>query len=558
MLGFERRWVDHALALSLGDGNKALEWLLSPAYEKAVRDEAAKRARAAQLLVNSKKSSGGEGEPGPSAPAPPVAHSIYPAMPPPVNPEWASHDMLPQMEGAPKAPVNVRIIPKGGQPAPPSLALSTKQDSLTVDDRRDFFSTRSKRQASSRRKPSMVPEYRIATPSSTKKRPRVGLPVLVFSQGLQDWVPGKINKMKDKLVLIVYGESQKWLPIESNIWRPIFDEDEEKEAAAAPALMRPKTPDRVYKKQNNDKELIFKKGNPDMDIITDQTGKNAYVGKIRHKGTRKLLKEGSMVILIKQQYVENLRIEEILMELAKCPIGQPLPMVFREVQNPKFKDLYPGDTEQDYEVVFTDNFLGLELKARDPEAKTGALVKKRHTDHAKSAVSKEAWVTSVNNRWVCGHPYEVIKKTLQNALQTPPVVLTFRAPIEKQYGPKERGLLLIRVVCALNLKSSANYCQVDVGETKLCTRSKSKSQNIEWQEKLAFKNFRPNLGKKAVITVLESRSLLKDNAIGTCEFEIPTRFSSMKRETLELKNKKGGVTGLIVLHSIVNKTGSWR
>merc|ERR1712157_464569 len=117
--------------------------------------------------------------------------------------------------------------------------------------------------------------------------------------------------------------------------------------------------------------------------------------------------------------------------------------------------------------------------------------------------------------------------------------MTFRAPIEKAYGPKERGLLLIRVVCALNLLSNANYAQVEVGETKLCTRSKARDNNVEWQEKLAFKNFRPAIGKEATVSVMNSNAIRSDNCVGKCQFVIPTRFSSMKRETLEIKDKKG-------------------
>jgi len=145
--------------------------------------------------------------------------------------------------------------------------------------------------------------------------------------------------------------------------------------------------------------------------------------------------------------------------------------------------------------------------------------------------------------------YATIKDVLKSALASVPTVITFRAPI-KTYGKEEFGRLWVRVVAALNLIASANYVQVKVGSTKLNTRSLKKRQNLDWQEKLAFKKFRPAVGKRAHIQVCETRTILSDRVIGSCEMILPRRFSTMTRETLELTDKKGNVTGLVVIHCV--------
>merc|ERR1719233_969511 len=119
--------------------------------------------------------------------------------------------------------------------------------------------------------------------------------------------------------------------------------------------------------------------------------------------------------------------------------------------------------------------------------------------------------------WVHNEKYETIKEVLKNALSFAPTVITFRSPNVKVYGKNELGRLMIRVVAALNLISMANYAQVSIGSTKLSTRSLSKKNNVEWQEKLAFKKFRPAVGKTAVIQVCETRTLLADKVVGTCK-----------------------------------------
>jgi len=262
-------------------------------------------------------------------------------------------------------------------------------------------------------------------------------------------------------------------------------------------------------------------------------------------------------MVVQQTLVQGMKSHDVLMLLAKCVIGHPLRIIFRLVDKPVFHSLYPGNEEQDYEVVFTESFLGLELGAQTRDGKN-ALVQERHSELAKQAVTQNSYITSINTKWVNNEEYATIREILKDALKSPPTVITFRAPIAKAFAQNERGTLLVKVVAGLNLISTANYAQVVVGETKLNTRSRKKSNNVEWQEKLAFKNYRPSLGKTAVVNVFETKAMMGDSLVGTCEFELPTRFSCMSRENLDLKSKKGKLTGLIVLQTIVNPNPRWK
>jgi len=399
-------------------------------------------------------------------------------------------------------------------------------------------------------------------PSKKSIRVKVGMPVLVFSQTAQDWIPGRIDKLQDDLIRIIYGESQKWLPKVSKVWRPMFldaGEGEEKKIEISDSMkfpLKPKEPTFRYKKTDHDYEVVFDKGNPDFEIISTVSGKNAYVGKIRSEATKKKVKEGSLIAVVQQTPVVGWICADVLMQLAKCGIGQPLRIIFRHVKKPVFQALHEGMGEQDYEVVFTESFLGIELMQQTKDGKN-AVVRKRHSDLAKRAVTPNSFITSINNKWVCNEEYNTIKEVLKDALKVPPTIITFRAPVAQAYSQNERGLLIIKVVAGLNLKSGANYAQVVVGETKLNTRSRSKSNNVEWQEKLVFKNFRPSIGKTATVAVFEARSLLGDNMVGSGEVHLPTRFSNMTRETIDLKNKKGHLVGLVVLQTIVNPNRKW-
>jgi len=548
MLGFERRWVDYALQISNGKGDHALEWLLSSKYEEAVKADNATRAKASQGKVVYRKKANTAivmgAEEGKAITGP-----IPSAPPPPFNPDYVP-------EGKRIAALRKGSSPRGKfKPSSPRKVSSPRHVSPKVVHASLGFG----RKTTARNKPSFVSELTALAPSKRKVRVnvRVGLAVLVFSQSAQDWIPGKIDKLQDDLVRIVYGESQKWLPKVSKVWRPMFQEEDQKEEKKS--MDRPTGKPQAnarFRRTKKDYEVVFAKGNPDFDVISDVRGIHAYVGKIRSQATKQRVKEGSQIMVVQQTVVEGLESAEVLMILAKCVIGNPLRIIFRRVDKPVFHGIYPNNGEQDYEVVFTESFLGLELMQLTKDGRN-AIVRKRHSDLAKRAVTDKSYITSINNKWVCNEQYDTIKDVLKDALTSPPTVITFRAPVVKAYGQNERGILLVKVVAALNLISSANYAQVTVGDTKLNTRSRKKGNNVEWQEKLAFKNYRPELGKTAVVSVFETRALLGDNLVGSCEFELPTRFSNMKRETLELKNKKGRVSGLIVLQIIITPNPSW-
>ena len=86
-----------------------------------------------------------------------------------------------------------------------------------------------------------------------------------------------------------------------------------------------------------------------------------------------------------------------------------------------------------------------------------------------------------------------------------------------------------------------------------------RDEHPEWQEMLTFKNFRPDEGKKGVVTVYDHSTILKDKKIGTAEYEIPLSFNKLQRDTLELKSSKGKLAGVIILNTIiVHKSNSIR
>lgn len=542
MLGFQRQWVDYALKINAGKGEPALEWLLSDKYESAVKAHEAKQAKAVQGRVSYARTSDKikiqaderkvEIRAIPSAPPPP-----------PFNPAFVVSQQSPkvsfkELSNMPEQPRIGSAL--SGNAGPPPL----------------------RRTKTARNKPSFVSD--LVAPSKKRVNIRVGMPVLVFSQSAQDWIPGRIDKVQEDLIRIVYGECQKWLPKISKVWRQMFveiGEGEEKQqkqiTESMKKVLRPREPSGArYRKSMKDYEVTFEKGNPDFDVISDIKGMHTYVGKIRSKATRRKIKEGSQIMVVQNIAVQGMKSTQVLELLAKCVLGDSLRITFRFVDSPVFHSLYPSKEEQDYEVVFTESFLGLELM---PKTKDGinAVVKKRHSELAKTAVTKNSYITSVNNKWVCNEEYNTIKELLKDALTLPPTIITFRAPLARAYAQNERGLLLVKVVAALNLKSQANYAQVLVGETRLSTRSRSKNNNVEWQEKLGFKNFRPKIGKTATVYVYETRALLGDNMVGSCEYELPTRFSSMKRDTVELRDQKDDVTGLVVLQTIVKPNARW-
>jgi len=225
---------------------------------------------------------------------------------------------------------------------------------------------------------------------------------------------------------------------------------------------------------------------------------------------------------------------------------------------PKTEAMCEG--EQDYEVVFCESFLGIELRPRDQATKSGAVVTDCLTQYTHNFVERGSWVTSVNNRTVDGEPYEMIRRHIQLAQQNPPMTMTFRRSPSlnllgqpgKAMGPIQ-GDLIFYVVVALNLKHDANFVEVEVDGQKVFTSTaKTSSRNPEFKQRLTFRKFRPAPGRIAKVKVGKRRRVRKDKVVGSCQIELPTSFSNMERHTIEISKKGSQISsGVLVLNSIL-------
>jgi len=140
----------------------------------------------------------------------------------------------------------------------------------------------------------------------------------------------------------------------------------------------------------------------------------------------------------------------------------------------------------------------------------------------------------------------------------PPLSITFRSKINNVVNNhngnppvQARGYLKIKVLSGLKLKSRVSYAMLQVGLAHLSTRQLSSSDHPEWNEMITFKNFRPDNNKKGLISVFDHSALFKDKLIGEAEFQLPTRFNDVQRDTINLIDKKGKIVGEIILNSIV-------
>jgi len=51
--------------------------------------------------------------------------------------------------------------------------------------------------------------------------------------------------------------------------------------------------------------------------------------------------------------------------------------------------------------------------------------------------------------------------------------------------------------------------------------------------------------------VYDHNSVFKDKLIGQCEFQLPSQFNVLQRDTLDMLDKKGHLAGVVVLNSII-------
>jgi len=120
---------------------------------------------------------------------------------------------------------------------------------------------------------------------------------------------------------------------------------------------------------------------------------------------------------------------------------------------------------------------------------------------------------------------------------------------------KKRGDLKIEVRCAMQLKRAANVATVSVAEYRLKTDTVSCTENPIWKETLIFNNFRPDQGKKGQITVLDKSSILGQTVVGSAEFRLLESLNVKKRMTLDLRDSKGKVSGIVVIGQTVAGRG---
>lgn len=70
---------------------------------------------------------------------------------------------------------------------------------------------------------------------------------------------------------------------------------------------------------------------------------------------------------------------------------------------------------------------------------------------------------------------------------------------------------------------------------------------------LCFKNFRCDHGKQATIRVYGHKAIGHDKEIGHASYPLPVRFNELQNDTLELKNNKDHLHGILTVHTMVKK-----
>ena len=205
----------------------------------------------------------------------------------------------------------------------------------------------------------------------------------------------------------------------------------------------------------------------------------------------------------------------------------------------------PKLDQYDYDVEFTTSILGFELSP-DTDGKN-CIVGNCLTKTSKKFVERASIVVAVNDVLVHGGSYEMVLDAIRQAARYPPFKMKFR-PGRKF---EERGYLKVKVVAGVELKQAASYCVVQIGNARLSTRDIQSDENPEWQEMLTFKNFRPDKGKRAIVTVYNHSDMLKDQKIGRTSWDIPLEFDKLQRDTLELKSGTGKLVGAVIVNTII-------
>ncbi len=90
-----------------------------------------------------------------------------------------------------------------------------------------------------------------------------------------------------------------------------------------------------------------------------------------------------------------------------------------------------------------------------------------------------------------------------------------------------------------------------------CLKSKkvSSDENPVWKEILTFSNFRPHMGKTAVIEVV-NKGIMGEKVVGSAEFELPIVFRRQEKMTIDIADKHNKLSGIIVLEQCVVEKGT--
>merc|ERR1712130_1063386 len=321
-----------------------------------------------------------------------------------------------------------------------------------------------------------------------KLKLRVGTVVDIYSSSRQDWVEGIIKEIKGDLICIVYGKHMKWLKKNSRQLRP-------KAESVKAALQQNEIKQQQQKQNDNEQQQQQRE-----DIVPAAFANHEFQ--------------------------------------PPPPSGPPPAFAMADDSNNLLQEpinnnnnnnalMASSADEFDYDVTFTTSVLGLELyPGKDGK---NCIVGKCLSKTSKKFVDPSSIIIAVNDMWVQNMSYDMVRDAIKQAAKYPPLKIQFRVKMKdigkkKNAGINERGYLKVKVVAGVQLKHRASYCVVQVGNARLSTQEVQRDEHPEWQEMLTFKNFRPDAGKKATVTVYDHSTILKDKKIGSAEYEIPTTF----------------------------------
>eukprot|EP00483_Globobulimina_turgida_P001482 UN01484 len=156
-----------------------------------------------------------------------------------------------------------------------------------------------------------------------------------------------------------------------------------------------------------------------------------------------------------------------------------------------------------------------------------------------------------------GLSYYKILDIIKHNARIPPLKITFKALMngkgyKQRNNVNERGLLQIKVIACMQLKHAARYVSIQIGKACVSTKAvKNSNEHPEWNEVLSFNNFRCGHDKTALVTVYDKSSILKDKKVGSIQYALPVKFNSLKNDTMELRDDKGRIAGVILLNAKV-------